>query len=55
LAPLTRTVSPWIEAVSLSLEFLIAAVIFFASSWPMPALTVRACLTLSPEIWRPQI
>src|SRR5439155_800217 len=46
----TRTASPWIEALSLSLESLTSFTMLFALSWAIPTRTVSARFSLSPEI-----
>src|SRR5207247_150919 len=49
-APATRTASPWIEALSLSLESLTSFTMLFALSWAIPTRTVSGRFSLSPEI-----
>ena len=50
-APLTRTVSPCMEAWTLSFESLINLTIFFANSDSIPILIFSSCLTLLPDIF----
>ena len=47
MAPVTRTVSPWMLAWTFILLSLIAFWIFLARSLSMPAFTVTFCLSLS--------
>src|SRR4029079_13727967 len=51
LAPLTRTVSPWIDDCTFSLLCLIVVCSFFAVSASMPLLTASSWRTLSPPIF----
>src|SRR4051794_6223927 len=51
LLPVTRTTSPWIDAVTLSLASFSDFTIFFARSLSTPFFTVIFCFILSPPIF----